>query len=110
MSMEKPRPKPEPGFVFKVFFVVVVVALVAAIYTASQVFILSFAAAIVAVALNTIAAPLRKRFRIPHRIALALTTVGLLLLVSGFLLIFGAQAFDRFQELFVRLPQAWERA
>jgi predicted PurR-regulated permease PerM len=102
--------KPEPGFIFKVLFVALVVVLLAAIYTVSLVFILSFGAIIVAAALNNLAAPLARNLHIPHRLALAIATLAILFVVGSFLLAFGAQAADQFTALAARLPQAWVRA
>jgi len=110
MTAEKPDAPPEPGFVFKVLFVALVAALIAAIYTIALVFILGFGAAIVAAALNNIATPLGKRLHLPHRVALALTAIGLLLFFFAFLLAFGSQTAGRFQALIEELPPAWSAA
>src|SRR5262249_34654760 len=98
---------PEPGFIFKVIFVALVVALVAAIYTISSIFILTFGAIIVAAALTNLSHPIEQRLHIPHRVALAIATLGLFALIAVFLLAFGSSAADRFTALVARLPQAW---
>src|SRR4030095_9414451 len=107
MKLERPELRSEPGFIFKVLFVALVAVLIAAIYTVSLVFILTFGAIIVAAALTNLAAPIEQRFHVPHRVALAIATIGLLVLTALFLLAFGAQAADRFTALAQRLPQAW---
>lgn len=110
MAAGNPEVRSEPGFIFKVLFVALVGVMLAAIYTVSLVFILSFGAIIVAAALNNLAAPLARQLRIPHRLALAIATLAILFVVGTFLLAFGAQAADQFTALAARLPQAWIRA
>ena len=107
MAGEKPDGGSEPGFVFKVLFVALIVALIAAIWTVALVFILGFGGIIVATALNNLAAPVAKKLHIPHKIALGLTTVALVLAAVTFLAAFGTQAADRFAQLAAQLPQAW---
>ena len=72
MKLERPDLRPEPGFIFKVIFVALVVALIAAIYTISSIFILTFGAIIVAAALTNLSHPIERRLHIPHRVALAI--------------------------------------
>jgi predicted PurR-regulated permease PerM len=107
MAAEEPDAPSDQSFIFKVLFVALIAALIAAVYTLALVFILSFGAIIVAAALNNIAAPLGKRLHIPHRLALGLTTIGLIVIFAGFIVVFGSQAADRFQALVAELPQAW---
>ena len=98
----------EPSFLGKVLLVVLVVALAAAVWQLALVFILGFGAIMAAVTLDNLAAPVAQRLRIPQHLALALTTVGLVLLVVAFLAAFGARAADQFALLASQLPGAWD--
>lgn len=98
----------EPSFIGKVLIVALVVALVVAIWQLALVFILGFGAIMAAVTLDNLAAPVAQRLRISRHLALALTTVGLFLLVVAFLAAFGARAADQFALLGSQLPGAWQ--
>ena len=98
----------EPSFIGKVLIVVLVVALAAAIWQLALVFILGFGSIMFAVTLDNLAAPVAERLRTPRHVALALTTVALLLLSIGFLAAFGTRAADQFSLLAAQLPGAWE--
>lgn len=98
----------EPSFVGKVLIIALVVALVAAIWQLALVFILGFGAIMAAVTLDNLAAPVARRLRISQHLALAVTTIALVLLVVAFLAAFGARAADQFSLLAAQLPGAWE--
>ena len=98
----------EPSFIGKVLIVALVVALVAAVWQLALVFILGFGAIMTAVTLDNLAAPVARKLRVSQHLALALTTLGLILLVVAFLAAFGARAADQFALLASQLPGAWE--
>jgi predicted PurR-regulated permease PerM len=98
----------EPSFLAKVLIVVLVIGLAAAIWQLALVFILAFGAIIVAVTLDNMAAPVATKLRVSQHFALALTTIALLLVFTGFLAAFGARAADQFSVLTAQLPGAWE--
>ena len=98
----------EPTFLGKVLIVALVIALGAAIWQLGLVFILGFGAIMAAVTLDNLAAPVAERLRISQHLALALTTVALVLLAVVFLGAFGARAADQFALLAAQLPGAWE--
>src|SRR5215212_1019776 len=86
----------EPSFLGKVLLVMLLVALAVAAWQLALVFILAFGAIIVAVVLDNLAAPVAERLRISQHFALALTTLGLVLVFVGFLGAFGARAANQF--------------
>ena len=98
----------ESSFIGKVLIVVLVVALAAAVWQLALVFILGFGAIMFAVTLDNLAAPVAERLRLARHVALALTTVALVLLSIGFLAAFGTRAADQFSLLAAQLPEAWE--
>ena len=108
MTVQPQLNRPEPGFVGKVLIVALVVALLVASWRMAAVFMLAFGGVIVAVALNNLARPLEKLWRVPHHAALAIVTVGLVLVAGGFLAMFGTEASAQFSALFAQLPAAWE--
>ena len=98
----------ELSFLSKVLIVALVVALAAAVWQLALVFILGFGAIIVAVTLDNMAAPVAERLRVSQQLALAITTVALLLVSIGFLAAFGTRAAEQFSLLAAQLPGAWE--
>ncbi len=96
-----------PGFVAKVWIIVVVAAVIVATWRIAPVFMLGFGGIVVAVALNNIAAPLAHRTKLPHTAALGLTVLGLTVLGVVFLTLFGSAASEQFATLIAELPQAW---
>jgi predicted PurR-regulated permease PerM len=98
----------EPSFIGKVLIVALVVALVVAVWQLALVFILGFGAIMTAVTLDNLAAPVARKLRVSQHLALALTTLGLILLVVAFIAAFGARAADQFALLASQLPGAWD--
>jgi predicted PurR-regulated permease PerM len=98
----------EPSFIAKVLIVVLVAALVAAIWQLALVFILGFGAILAAVTLDSLSAPVAERLRISQHFALALTSIALFLLAIGFLAAFGTRAAEQFALLAAQLPGAWQ--
>ena len=108
-TTEQPR-RDGPGFTGKIFIIVVVAAVILAIWKIAPVFMLGFGGIVVAVALDNIATPLARRSRLPHTAALGLAVIGLTLVLIVFLALFGARASEQFTSLVERLPQAWTDA
>ena len=96
-----------PGFLSRILLAAGVAVLIFTAYRLAMVFVIAFGGIIVAIMLDNIANPLSRRLRIPHHPALALTAAGLVLLVIAFLSTFGAQAAAQFNQLALRMPQAW---
>ena len=69
--------------------------------------LLLFACALVSLILLTLANALRRRTGLPFGVALALSVVGLLLLIGGAFYFFGTTIQGEFAELATRLPAAW---
>jgi predicted PurR-regulated permease PerM len=110
MTAERGPFRAEPGFVGKVLIVALAVALLAAVWTTALVFLLAFGGVVVAVALNSLAAPLAQWSRMPHHLALAIVVIGLFLVAAGFFILFGSQMYLQFSALIDQLPQAWQSA
>ncbi len=88
----------------------IVLATVAAAYVMWQLvnlLLLLFACALVSLILLTITNAIRRRTRLPFGIALGVTVLGLLALLSGAFAFFGTTLQAEFAELSTRLPAAW---
>jgi hypothetical protein len=68
----------EVTFVHKVFIVVAVCALVGTVWALSDILLLLFGAALFAIALHAMAAPLRVHLRLERRLALSISGAGAL--------------------------------
>jgi predicted PurR-regulated permease PerM len=97
----------EPGFIAKLLIIVVMGIVIAVLWRTALVFMLGFGGIVVAVVLTTLSLPLARRFRLPHHGALAIVTIGLVVLFALFLALFGAQATTQFTQLLNQLPRAW---
>lgn len=106
-----PLPTPRDTLERRVFrATAVVIATVAAAYVIWQLvdlLLLLFACALVSLILLTITNALRRRTHLPFGVALALTVLGLLVLVGGAIAFFGTTLQGEFGELATRLPSAW---
>lgn len=102
--------RPEPNFIGRVLVIVLVLALLTAVWHLAQVFLIGFGGIVVAVALNNVATPMAKHTGLSDHLALAITTVGFTLLLFGFLALFGAGTSEQFGALFESLPAAWVSA
>ena len=88
----------------------IVLATAAAAYVMWQLvdlLLLLFACALVSLILLTITNAIRRRTRLPFGVALGLTVLGLLALLSGAFAFFGTTLQAEFAELSTRLPAAW---
>src|SRR5262245_22870805 len=100
----------EPSFIAKVLIILLVIALAAAVWQLSLVFILGFGAILAAVTLDSLSAPVAQRLGISQHLALALTSVALFVFAIGFLAAFGTRAADQFALLAAQLPGAWQES
>ncbi len=73
----------------------------------ANLWILVFGAVIVAVVIRAIADPLVARFRLKDGLAVTLSIVTLLALISGAAFLFGREVAEQFDQLAMRLPGAW---
>jgi predicted PurR-regulated permease PerM len=109
-SQKDPPAPPDLSFIGKVLMTVLVLVVLLTFWRLAQVFLLGFGGIVIGVALNNMAAPLTKKTGMSYRLALAITTVGLIVVTVGFLFVFGAGASAQFVALIDRLPDAWESA
>ena len=89
---------------------VIVIATIAAAYVLwmlVDLLLLLFACSLVSLILLTITNAIRRRTRLPFGVALALSVIGLLLLIGGAFTFFGTTLQGEFTELVARLPAAW---
>ena len=97
------------AFVRRVFIVVAIGALIAAIWALSDILLLLFGAVLFAVMLHAVAAPLATHLRLGRRPALALggALMVLILAAAGFFL--GPELVTQMRNLFTTLPEATNR-
>jgi predicted PurR-regulated permease PerM len=103
-------PTGEAVFVRRVLIVVLIGILIYALCRASLVLILIFGGVLVAVALRNISAPLARYLRLPDRVALIATTVGLAAIALAFFLLFGSLASQQVSALIDQIPAAIDSA
>lgn len=108
---QAPRPAWHDSLELRVFRgTVVVLSTIAAAYVLwllVDLLLLLFACALVSLILLTITNSIRKRIRLPFGVALALSILGLLVVIGGAVAFFGATLQGEFAELGSRLPGAW---
>ena len=106
-----PRPPWHDSLELRVFrATVVVLATIAAAYVLwllVDLLLLLFACALVSLILLTITNAIRRHIRLPFGVALAVSVLGLLMVVGGAVAFFGATMQGEFSELATRLPAAW---
>jgi predicted PurR-regulated permease PerM len=105
-----PRPMSEAQFIRRVFVVVGILALVAALYLLSDLLLLVFGAVLVAVTLRAIATPIARETSLGQRFSLLAAGLGVLALLGGIAYVFGAQISDQLVALFDKLPAAADAA
>jgi predicted PurR-regulated permease PerM len=106
-------PPPQTGealFVRRVLIVALIATLIFALWRVSLVLILIFGGIVVAVALRNIAAPLARYLRLPDRVALIVTTLGLGAIAIAFFFLFGSLASQQLSALIDQIPGALESA
>ncbi len=97
------------AFVRRVFIVVAVGALIAAIWALSDVLLLLFGAVLFAVMLHAVAAPLARHLRLGSRPALALAGALIVLVFAAAALFLGPELVTQMHNLFTTLPEASNR-
>jgi predicted PurR-regulated permease PerM len=97
-------------FIRRVFIVVGILVLVAAIYFLSDLILLIFGAVLVAVTLRAIAAPIARETTLGQRFSLLAAGLGVIALLAGIAYWFGAQISDQLVALYDRLPAAADAA
>lgn len=98
----------DADFIRRVFIVVGILALVAALYLLSDLLLLTFGAVLVAVVLRSIAAPIYDSTTLSRRLSLLAAGLGVLALVAAVVYIFGAQISDQVVAVIHNLPAAAE--
>lgn len=96
-------------FVRRVFMVVAIGALVAAVWALADILLLIFGAVLFAVLLHAIAAPLRGRLGLGNRLALTLAGISLLVVLAAAGLFFGPELAMQMSNVAVTLPDAADR-
>ena len=96
-------------FVRRVFIVVAVGVLIAAIWALSDILLLLFGAVLFAVMLHAIAAPLQTHLRLGQRAALALGGALMVLLLAAAVIFLGPELAAQMRNLFATLPEAANR-
>ena len=99
-------PLSEAAFIRRVFIVVGIVVLVAALYLLSDLMLLIFGAVLVAVTLRAIALPIQRGTTLGQRLSLLAAGLAVLALLAGIAYVFGAQISDQLVALTDRLPAA----
>jgi predicted PurR-regulated permease PerM len=100
----------EAQFIRRVFIVVGVLVLVAALYLLSDLLLLIFGAVLVAVTLRAIAAPIARETSLGQRFSLLAAGLGVVAVLGGIAYWFGAQISDQLVALFDKLPAAADAA
>jgi predicted PurR-regulated permease PerM len=98
------------AFVRRVLIALAIVALAALAWYARYVFMLLFAALIVAAILRTTAWPMRKWLPVGEKTAVLLAALLLLAILGGSLWLFGAEVAQQVRALTDSLPTAWQTA
>lgn len=108
---EIPLPSARDSFERRVFRATAIVLATAAaayvLWLLVDLLLLLFACALVSLILLTITNAIRRRAGLPFAVALGLTVLGLLALIGGAVVFFGATMQSEFAELATRLPAAW---
>jgi predicted PurR-regulated permease PerM len=99
----------ERVFVRRVFIVVAVGALIAAIWALADILLLLFGSILFAVVLHAVAAPLRTHLRLGRRLALALGAALIVLLLGAACVLLGPELAMQMRGLFGALPEAANR-
>ncbi len=112
-TQRTPQPPPlpnddEPRFVHRVLWVLglttLLVALAILLWSAAEIFLLAFAAILLAVFLNTPARFASERTGMPHAVAVGLTIVALIALVAIGSWLMGPRLADQTQQLATQIP------
>ena len=101
--------KSDLTFVRRVFIVVAVGALVAAVWALSDILLLLFGAVLFAVMLHALASPLQARLGFGRRLSLVLAGTSVIILLAGAGFYFGPELVIEMQSLATTLPEAANR-
>jgi len=96
-------------FVRRVFIVVAIGVLIAAIWALSDILLLLFGAVLFAVMLHAVAAPLQTHLRLGQRAALALGGALMVLLLAAAVIFLGPELAAQMRSLLTTLPEAANR-
>lgn len=97
------------AFVRRVFIVVAIGALIAAVWALSDILLLLFGAVLFAVMLHAVAAPLQTHLRLGQGAALALGGALIVLLLAAAVVFLGPELATQMRALFTTLPEAAHR-
>ncbi len=97
------------AFVRRVFIVVAIGALIAAVWALSDILLLLFGAVLFAVMLHAVAAPLQTHLRLGQGAALALGGALMVLLLAAAVVFLGPELATQMRTLFTTLPEAANR-
>ena len=97
------------AFVRRVFIVVAIGALIAAIWALSDILLLLFGSILFAVMLHAVAAPLETHLRLGRRPALALGGALMVLILAAAGIFLGPELVTQMRNLFTTLPEATNR-
>ncbi len=97
------------AFVRRLFIVVAVGALVAAVWALSDILLLLFGSVLFAVMLHAVASPLHTLLGLPPRIALILAGVAIVVVVAATGFYFGPEVADQMRNVAATLPGAADR-
>jgi predicted PurR-regulated permease PerM len=96
-------------FIRRVFIVVAVGALVAAVWVLSDILLTLFGAVLVAVILHALAAPIERQLNITWAPAMALAGTGIVVVLAAAAIFLGPQLVAQMSNLFKALPEASDR-
>jgi predicted PurR-regulated permease PerM len=102
--------KADLAFVRRIFIVVGIGALIAAVWALTDILILLFGAILFAVMVHTIAAPLQVRLAMGPRLAISVAGGGMLALLVGAGFYFGPELAQEMRSVAAALPEAANRA
>jgi predicted PurR-regulated permease PerM len=108
-SPSTPRNGADLAFVRRVFIVVAIGTLVAAVWALSDILLLLFGSILFAVMLHAIAAPLERHLGIGRRPAMALSVAGIVILLAGVGNLLGPELAAQMRSVFQALPDAASR-
>jgi predicted PurR-regulated permease PerM len=97
------------AFIRRVFIVVAIGALVAAVWALSDILLMLFGAVLVAVMLHALAAPIEKHLNITWAPAMALAGTGMVVVLAAAAIFLGPQLAAQMSNLFKALPEAADR-
>ena len=95
-------------FIERLVIAIAIVAVALMLWELRWLLLLAFGSVLVAVILNLVARPLRKRLRFPHGLALAVAVLFVAALFGAAIWLLGAQVTGQSESLRDVVPQAWQ--